>query len=67
MSGYVVGLLPLGLTGVLFVIAPNFMSPMFRKPPELFGLPAGIIIMMIGGTMMFLGFMAIRKIVDIEV
>jgi tight adherence protein B len=67
MSGYVVGLLPLGLTGVLFVIAPNFMAPMFKKPPELFGLPAGIIIMIIGGSMMFIGFMAIRKIVNIEV
>ena len=67
MSGYVVGLLPLGLTGVLFVIAPNFMAPMFKKPPELFGLPAGIIIMFIGGFMMFIGFMAIRKIVSIEV
>ncbi len=31
------------------------------------GLPAGVIILMIGGFMMFLGFMFIRKIVDIEV
>jgi tight adherence protein B len=67
LSGYVVGLLPLGLTGILFVIAPDFMSPMFRKPPEVMGLPAGMIIMAVGGFMMLIGFMAVRKIVDIEV
>ena len=40
---------------------------MFQKPPEVFGLPAGVIILGFGAFMMFLGFMAIRKIVDIEV
>jgi len=67
LSGYVVGFLPIGLTGALTLIAPGFMDPMFQKPPEVFGLPAGVIILGIGGFMMFLGFMAIRKIVDIEV
>jgi tight adherence protein B len=67
MSGYVVGFLPIGLVGILMTIAPKFMDPMFQKPPELFGLPAGLIILGVGGFMMFLGFMAIRKIVDIEV
>ena len=67
MSGYVVGFLPIGLVLVLMVIAPKFMDPMFRKPPELFGLPAGLIVLAFGGFMMGLGFMAIRKIVDIEV
>ncbi|HVA87366.1 MAG TPA: type II secretion system F family protein [Candidatus Saccharimonadales bacterium] len=67
MSGYVVGFLPIGLAGILFVIAPNFMSPMFRKPPELLGLPAGVIVLCIAGFSMFMGFMIIRRIVDIEV
>src|SRR4051794_26380276 len=67
MSGYVVGFLPIGLVGVLTLIAPTFMEPMLRKPPELFGLPAGVIILAIGGFMMFMGFMFIRRIVDIEV
>jgi tight adherence protein B len=67
MSGYVVGFLPIGLVLVLMVIAPTFMEPMFRKPPELLGLPMGLIILALGGIMMALGFMAIRKIVDIEV
>jgi tight adherence protein B len=67
MSGLVVGLLPIGLAGILFVIAPGFMEPMFLKPPELFGLPMGLVILFVGGFFMFLGFMAIRRIVDIEV
>ena len=67
LSGYVVGFLPIGLAGFLFVAAPNFMSPMFANPPEVLGLPAGVVILLFGGFMMFLGFMFIRKIVDIEV
>ena len=67
LSGYVVGFLPIGLAGFLFVAAPNFMDPMFRNPPDVLGLPAGVVILIFGGVMMFIGFMFIRKIVDIEV
>jgi tight adherence protein B len=67
LSGYVVGFLPIGLAGFLFVAAPNFMEPMFAKPPEALGLPLGVVILFIGGFMMFIGFMLIRRIVDIEV
>jgi tight adherence protein B len=67
LSGYVVGFLPIGLAGFLFVAAPNFMQPMFEKPPEAFGLPLGVVILIFGGFMMFIGFLFIRKIVDIEV
>jgi tight adherence protein B len=67
LSGYVVGFLPIGLAGFLFVAAPNFMQPMFEKPPEALGLPLGVVILFMGGFMMFIGFMLIRKIVDIEV
>jgi tight adherence protein B len=67
LSGYVVGFLPIGLAGFLFVAAPNFMEPMFVKPPEALGLPLGVVILFMGGFMMFIGFMLIRRIVDIEV
>jgi tight adherence protein B len=67
LSGYVVGFLPIALAGFLFVAAPGFMEPMFASPPEVLGLPAGVIILIVGGFMMFIGFMLIRKIVDIEV
>lgn len=67
MSGYVVGFLPIGLVGILMVIAPKFMTPMFSKPPEMLGIPLGVIILAFGGLMMAVGFFLIRKIVDIEV
>jgi tight adherence protein B len=67
LSGYVVGFLPIGLAGFLFVAAPHFMDPMFQKPPEALGLPLGLVILCFGGFMMFIGFMLIRRIVDIEV
>ena len=67
MSGYVVAGMPIFLAGFLFVIAPSFMNPMFENPPGLFGLPAGLILLGIGGFMMFIGFMLIRRIVAIEV
>ena len=67
LSGYVVGFLPIALAGFLFVAAPGFMDPMFKNPPEIMGLPAGVVILMFGGFMMFIGFMIIRRIVDIEV
>lgn len=67
LSGYVVAGLPISLAGFLFVAAPGFMDPMFANPPAILGLPAGMIILAFGGFMMFIGFMLIRKIVDIEV
>ena len=67
LSGYVVGFLPIGLAGFLFIAAPGFMAPMFLNPPGILGLPAGVIILLFGGFMMFMGFLFIRRIVDIEV
>ena len=67
LSGYVVGFLPIALAGFLFIAAPDFMEPMFVNPPAVLGLPAGVVILIFGGFMMFIGFMLIRKIVDIEV
>lgn len=67
LSGYVVAGLPIGLAAFLFVAAPGFMDPMFDPRASLIGLPAGVIILAIGGFMMFIGFLAIRRIVDIEV
>src|SRR5687768_12568509 len=67
LSGYVVAGLPMGLAAFLFVAAPGFMDPMFDDRASIIGLPAGVIVLMLGGVMMFIGFMLIRKIVDIEV
>jgi tight adherence protein B len=67
MSGYVVGFLPVALVLVMQVIAPTFMAPMFQQPPALFGFPLGLFILGLGGVMMGIGFLLIRRIVDIEV
>jgi tight adherence protein B len=67
MTGYVVAGMPIGLMVLMMVIAPTFMNPMFDNPPGIMGLPAGMIVLAIGGVLMFIGFIAIRRIVAIEV
>jgi Flp pilus assembly protein TadB len=67
MSGYVVAFLPIGILVFLTVTMPSFMAPMFLNPPSAFGLPLGVIILLAGGFMMLIGFLLIRRIVNIEV
>jgi tight adherence protein B len=67
LSGYVVAGLPIFLMAILSIIAPSFMEPMFLKPPEVLGLPMGVILLAMGAIMMGMGFVLIRRIVDIEV
>lgn len=67
LSGYVVAGLPIFLILILSVIAPKFMEPMFYNPPAILGLPVGVILLAAGGIMMMMGFVLIRRIVDIEV
>lgn len=67
LSGYVIGFLPFALAGFIFVAAPTFFDPMFENPPGIGGLPAGVIILALGIVSMLIGFMFIRRIVDIEV
>jgi hypothetical protein len=43
------------------------MEPMFDNRLAFLGLPMGVFILLLGGFAMFMGFMFIRKIVDIEV
>jgi Flp pilus assembly protein TadB len=43
------------------------MEPMFMNPPGIMNLPAGLIILVFAGIMMFIGFMIIQNIVKIEV
>ncbi|RPH36309.1 MAG: secretion system protein [Chloroflexi bacterium] len=66
-SGYVIVLLPVGLAVLLFVISPTYMVPMTERPPELFGLPLGIVLFLLGGLSMGIGWLFIRRIVDIKV
>jgi tight adherence protein B len=67
LSGYVVGFLPVALLAIISVIAPQFIRPMLESPPDLFGLPLGVILLATGAIFMAIGFMVIRRIVDIAV
>lgn len=66
-SGYVITLLPVGLGGILFMISPSYITRMLNKPPETFGLPTGIIFFIVGLISMGIGYLFIRRIVDIKV
>jgi tight adherence protein B len=66
-SGYVITLLPVGLAGILFVISPDYIGKLLENPPELLGLPAGVIFLLVGLLSMGMGFLFIRRIVQIKV
>ncbi len=66
-SGYVITALPIGLGVILTVISPQYMGPMFERPPEAFGLPLGVIFFLVGLFSMTMGYFFIRRIVDIKV
>ena len=67
LSGYVVAFLPIGIALFLVVVAPSFLQPMLDPAVNIAGIPTGVIIIALGGISMFIGFMFIRRIVDIEV
>jgi tight adherence protein B len=66
-SGYVITLLPVGLAGILFLISPTYITALFRNPPTALGLPLGVIFLIVGLISMGIGYMLIRRIVDIKV
>jgi TRAP-type C4-dicarboxylate transport system permease small subunit len=49
------------------VAAPTFFNPMFVSPPEVLGIPLGVVLFAVAIIGMGAGFYFIRKIVDIEV
>ena len=66
-SGYVITLLPVGLGGILLLISPNYITALFRNPPQMLGLPTGVIFLIVGLISMAIGYILIRRIVDIKV
>jgi tight adherence protein B len=66
-SGYVITLLPVGLAGILFLISPSYIIALFNNPPQTFGLPTGVIFLIVGLISMAIGYIFIRRIVDIKV
>jgi len=66
-SGYVITLLPVGLGGILFLISPTYIGRMLDPKVQLLGLPAGIVFFVLGFISMAIGYVLIRRIVDIKV
>ena len=60
ISGYVVSFLPIGLGLILYAMNPEYMGAMFQEP-------CGLAMIAVGVISMTIGFIAIRKIVNIEV
>ncbi len=58
-SGMVVGMLPIFLMGVLMLINPGYVSMFFNSG-------IGIAMLAVGGVLEFIGFMIVKKIVDIK-
>jgi len=66
-SGYVITLLPVGLAALLFLISPTYITVMLERPPELLGLPMGVVFFIVGLISMGIGYIFIMRIVDIKV
>ena len=60
ISSYVIGMLPIGLALIIFTINPKYMSKMFQ-PGWTLCIPIGAVFFWL------LGFIVIRKLVDIKV
>lgn len=70
LTGWVISLLPIGLAVVLYSINPEYGGQMLvREAPFIIpgALPCGWLVLGIGAFMIFLGILAVRKIVDIEI
>jgi tight adherence protein B len=59
-SGWIITILPIALAAILSFISPDYFNPMFHQT-------LGIIMLLIGGFSMAVGFALIQKIVKIEV
>jgi hypothetical protein len=58
--GYVIASLPFVLIVVAQVLAPGFLEPIFANPPDIVGLPAGIVMLFIAAIWASLAFVVIR-------
>lgn len=60
MSGWILGLMPFGIGGIMNLVNPEFMSPMWKDP-------IGISMLQVLLTMMFCGMVVLRRIVKLRV
>ncbi|MDC9700831.1 MAG: type II secretion system F family protein [Alphaproteobacteria bacterium] len=60
MSAYIIGFMPFGITALLFVMAPDYISTLFTDP-------TGHMLLTISGFWMFLGVVVMRKMINFKV
>jgi tight adherence protein B len=60
MTGWVLGLLPPALAGIISVVSPGYMKPLFTDP-------IGKIVVVIALTMQAVGVFIMRRIIDVEI
>jgi tight adherence protein B len=59
-SGWILGLFPIAFAGILYLVQPDYMSVLFQES-------IGIMAVIACGIMTFVGFLWLRKILQIEV
>lgn len=60
LSSMIVGLMPVGLLGIMLVLSPGFVNPLFSTS-------IGHVILVFAGVLEIVGFVLLRRIVRIEV
>ena len=60
MSALILGALPFFIAGVMFVVSPDYLKPLFHET-------AGILMISGAGVLMLFGFVWMRKIIRVEV
>ncbi len=60
LTGYILGIMPIAVMGLLFMVASEYMTPLFTTL-------AGQVILVGAGIMEFIGILLIRRILAIEV
>ena len=58
--GYAFASLPFVLIVIALLIAPGFMEPIFANPPDILGLPAGVVSLFVVAIWASLAFVVIR-------
>jgi tight adherence protein B len=60
MTGWVLGILPTALAGIIGVVSPGYMTPLFHDP-------IGKIVIVIALFMQAVGVLIMRRIIDVEI
>jgi hypothetical protein len=63
----VIASVPLIAWVVMWVVAPDFIAPVFSVPPAVFGFPLGVVVITVAGGMALLGWLLSRRTRSVRV